>query len=321
MTARMDDAIDGAARRSEELHDRALGNPLVAGPFSVVTRRRLRVLAYHGVDHLDRFAAQMAWISARYRPVTLEEVATAVAGGIRLPDRAVWVTFDDGDPATIEFVRPVLDRYGVAATLFVCPALIDTDEPFWWDIAGEAVALAAVGTPDASREPAVRTVADLKRVPDAARREAVEQARARITSARGRSPLRRQLRSEELQAWLAAGHSVGNHTWDHPCLDMCSTAEQTRQLVLADSWLTHFGTEKPKAFAYPNGNWVGHVEEVLRALGYEVGVVFDHRLARIDGPNLAMSRLRISADASLARFRAILSGSHPAVFSIARRGY
>lgn len=317
MSACMDEAIESAAQRNGALRDRVLGGRLVAGAFSTATRRRLRVLAYHDVHQLEPFAAQMAWLSARYRPVTVAEVAAAVAGGSRLPDRAVWVTFDDGDPAIIELAQPVLDRYGIAATLFVCPALIDTDEPFWWDVAAEAFALEPDGPPP---EQTARAVADLKRVPDAARREAVERARARVTAARGQSPTRRQLRSDDLDGWVAAGHSVGNHTWDHPCLDMCSEAEQRRQVLEADTWLSRFGIEGPKAFAYPNGNWVGHVEEVLGSLGYGVGVVFDHRLARIDGPSLAMSRLRISAGAPIARFRAIVSGSHSAAFSVVRRG-
>jgi peptidoglycan/xylan/chitin deacetylase (PgdA/CDA1 family) len=318
MSARMDDAIDSAGGRNVALHDRVLGTRVVAEPFSTVTRRRLRVLGYHDVLPLDRFTAQMAWLSTRFRPVTLEDVAEAVTNGTSLPDRAVWVTFDDGDPAIVECGQRVLDRYGIAATLFVCPAVIDTNEPFWWDIARKASALGADGTSDTSAGSNARTAVELKRVPDAARREAVEQARARLTTGGG-SLTRRQLRSDELKGWLAAGHSVGNHTWDHPCLDMCSAAEQERQIVQADTWLAQLGIDKPKAFAYPNGNWAGHAEEVLRNLGYKVGVVFDHRLARVDGPNLAISRLRLSADASLARFRAIVSGSHTAAFSLLRR--
>jgi peptidoglycan/xylan/chitin deacetylase (PgdA/CDA1 family) len=319
MAARMDHAIDGGVERSATLRDRVLGGRLVAGTFSTVTRRRLRILAYHGVDRLDRFAAQVAWLSARWHPVTLEDVAAAITGDNQLPDRAVWVTFDDGHPEIVEAARPVLDRCGIAATIFVCPGLIDTDEPFWWDIVAEASALPADQTLDPSRATIVRTVTELKRLPDDTRREEVEQARARLTAVRGRSPARRQIRRGELEAWVAAGHSVGNHTWDHPCLDMCSAEEQKRQVVQADDWLTRFGIRNPKAFAYPNGNWVGQVEDVLRNLDYHVGVVFDHRLARVDGPSLEMSRLRVSAGAPLTRFRAIVSGSHPAAFSAVHR--
>jgi peptidoglycan/xylan/chitin deacetylase (PgdA/CDA1 family) len=316
----MDDATDHAAGQVVSLHDRVLGTRLAAESFSAITRRRLRVLAYHDVLPLDRFTAQMAWLSARYHPVALEDVATAVAGSTRLPDRAVWVTFDDGDPTIVERGQRVLDRYGIRATLFVCPAMIDTDDPFWWDIAAEAAALDDDGTSDEGGDSTIETVAELKRLPDGARRKAVEHARERL-STHGESLTRRQLRRDELKGWLAAGHSVGNHTWDHPCLDMCSPAEQKRQVVRADSWLSQLGVEKPKAFAYPNGNWVAPVEDVLRDLGYRLAVVFDHRLARVDGPDLAMSRLRLSAGDSIARFRAIVSGSHSAAFSIFRRGH
>jgi peptidoglycan/xylan/chitin deacetylase (PgdA/CDA1 family) len=316
----MDDEIDGGAQRRVPLRDRVLGAPLMADTFSTITRRRLRVLAYHGVDRLDRFAAQMTWLSARWHPVTLEDVAATIAGDAQLPVRAVWVTFDDGHPDVVETAQPVLDRCGIRATMFVCPALIDTDEPFWWDVVAEAAKFRPDEVARDGLSPLERTVSELKRLPDDARRRAVEQARAWVTAARGGAPASRQIRTDELEAWIAGGHSVGNHTWDHPCLDTCNAEEQARQVVQADEWLTKFGIRGPKAFAYPNGNWVGHVANVVRSLGYQVGVVFDHRLARVHGPSLQMSRLRVSSGASLARFRAIVSGLHPAVFSVVRRG-
>jgi len=316
----MDDEIDGGPQQDVAVRDRVLGAQLMADTFSTITRRRLRVLAYHGVDRPDRFAVQMTWLSARWHPVTLEDVAAATAGVAQLPDRAVWVTFDDGHPEVVEVAQPVLDRCGIRATMFVCPALIDTDEPFWWDVVADAAKFPPDQVPSDGWAPFERSVAGLKRLPDDARRRAVEQARAWVTAARGTVPARRQIRTDELEAWVAGGHSVGNHTWDHPCLDTCNAEEQTRQVVQADEWLTKFGIRGPKAFAYPNGNWVGHVANVVRSLGYQVGVVFDHRLARAHGPSLRMSRLRVSGSAPLARFRAIVSGLHPAVFSVVRRG-
>jgi peptidoglycan/xylan/chitin deacetylase (PgdA/CDA1 family) len=314
----MDKAVDVNAPRDESWHDRVLGSRVVAGAVSAITRGQLRILAYHDVQRPERFATQIAWLATCYTPVALEDVAAAVAGKRRLPDQATWVTFDDGHPEVVELAQPVLDQYGIAATLFVCPAFVDTDEPYWWDVVADACALEAdVGTSDP--DAVARTVARLKRLPDDARRKSVDQARARLAALHGKPPSRPQLRSDQLEGWLAAGHSVGNHSWDHPCLDRCSPEEQARQVLQADSSLSRFGTNTPKVFAYPNGSWVAHAEDVLRDRGYEVGVVFDHRLARVDGPRLRMSRLRVSTDDSLARFRAIVSGAHPAAFALARR--
>jgi peptidoglycan/xylan/chitin deacetylase (PgdA/CDA1 family) len=313
------DGMTERARTPELWHDRVLGSRPVASSFSVLTQRRLRVLAYHNVDPIDRFIKHIAWLTACWRFVTLEDVAEAIAAGKRLPERAVWITFDDGHPEVIHAARPILDRYGISATLFVCPGLVDTEEPFWWDVIADAQMVLGDESVTTLDDATVSTVTRLKRLPDTDRRQAVEESRARVVAARGRPPTRRQLRADELRDWIAAGHSIGNHSWDHPCLDQCTPAEQTRQIVQADNWLSRFGSDKPKAFAYPNGNWVAHAENVLCALGYQVGVLFDHRLARVDQSGLRVSRLRVSAEASLPRLRAIVSGSHPTAFSLFRR--
>ena len=72
-------------------------------------------------------------------------------------------------------------------------------------------------------------------------------------------------------------------------------------------------------FAYPNGNVAATTRQVLKELGYEVAVEFDHRLANIDGDPLSLSRLRIDSDASVERTAAIASGAHSALFALKNR--
>ena len=41
----------------------------------------------------------------------------------------------------------------------------------------------------------------------------------------------------QLRAWVAAGYELGDHTWDHPCLDRADEREQHRQIMDAHTWL------------------------------------------------------------------------------------
>lgn len=64
------------------------------------------------------FVAQMRWLDSRgYRAVTLGDVLDAWAGRLRLPPRAVVLTFDDGYRSHYTNVRPQLSRRGWPATL------------------------------------------------------------------------------------------------------------------------------------------------------------------------------------------------------------
>ena len=282
---------------------------------AVCTRRaarRLAVLAYHGVDDPEQFARQLDHVVRHAAPVSLDAVLAALSGGPPLPPHAVLVTFDDGFRSVLDAGLPLLRERGVPAVAFVLPGLLDTRQPFWWTEATllhDAGARAA-GTPTTS---AAALVGWLKTVPDTRRVEVVEELRA---AAPGVDTSMGQLSRHELAILLEGGVAIGNHTWTHPCLDRCDTAEVTRQVVDAHDAIREVLGHPPRAFAYPNGNHDLRAEGLLGDLGYEAAFLFDHRLAQAPGrasDRLRISRLRVGTETSLDRFATILSGLHPAV--------
>lgn len=278
---------------------------------------RLRVLAYHDVTDPRAFEAQVRHLVEHYTPVSGQAVATALHEQAPLPPDAVWVTFDDGHPSVVDEGQPILDHFGVPATLFVCPGMIDTDRPFWWTVVQVAMDQGLHVDLDGRRWADARLVSRLKRLPDSDRRVLVSRLSRELRD-RDALPRGEQLQRSALGRWIAAGHEVGNHTWDHPCLDRCSPDEQVDQVRRADQWLRAHVPDCSPFFAYPNGNWSPDVEEELRAAGYALAVGFDHRLDQMRHP-LRVSRLRIDADAPPERFAAIVSGLHAAAFQLLSR--
>ncbi|WP_020378556.1 polysaccharide deacetylase family protein [Candidatus Microthrix parvicella] len=278
-----------------------------------LTRRKLRVLAYHGVSDQDHFGRQLAYLTERYALVSGAEVVTAVRGGAELPDRALWITFDDGQRSVVEHGLPVLERLGAVATMFVCPGLIAESQPFWWSVVAAAVGRRSVSFQGRAwvDESLVR---HLKTVPDAARREFVA-----TLPTPAPDPLDQPLDEPGLRRWIDAGMELGNHTWDHPMLDQCSPESQRTQIERAHRYLEQTLGAAPTMFAYPNGNIASATRQVLKELGYELAVEFDHRLADIKGDPFSISRLRLDSDASIERTAAIASGAHSAVFALKNR--
>lgn len=289
-----------------------LGARPVEAAAVAATAGRLRVLAYHTVPDVDAFAAQVAHLVRRYRPVSGAQVADALASGTDLPPRSVWVTFDDGDPSVVRAGLPVLEAAGVPATVFVCPALVTADAPPWWREVERAGEQGVGATLDGRALRGRELVRALKVVPDADRRAVLAELAAEAPDGL-RPPGPVALSEADLRRWHDAGLEVGNHTWDHPCLDRCDPAEQARQLREAHEWLVGLLGRHPRLFAYPNGDHTDDAEAVLADLGYEVGLLFDHALGSLGQPSLRISRLRLDADAGLPRARAVLSGAHGAL--------
>ncbi|WP_395292820.1 polysaccharide deacetylase family protein [Kitasatospora hibisci] len=279
--------------------------------FRLLATRRLAVLAYHGVEDPRTFALQMARLVRIARPVSPARVEQAVHDGRPLPARSVLVTFDDGDRTVLTEALPVLTRLQIPAVAFVVTEHIDGDRPFWWSEAAFLAARGGTARSLAGCAPGA-VVRRLKTLPDPDRRTALAELRE---SAGTRAPRQEQLTRDDLLTLRRSGVAIGNHTAGHPCLDLCEDDtvrdEITRSHDALTGWL---GGEAPTAFAYPNGNFDGRADALLRRLGYRIGFLFDHRHDRLlPGQALRISRLRVNSATSRDRFDTILSGLHPAV--------
>ena len=286
-----------------------LGSRPVSAVFAAATRGRARAVAYHTVDDAAAFAAQLdLFAAAGLTTVTAAQVVEALHGGRPLPSRALWITFDDGDSSVVRLALPFLRERGMVATAFLCGAWVGTTEAPWWQVV-------AAATP---ADDLVRTRFALKAAPDGERRRQVAEMADGLAAA-GTPAIGPQWTRDDVAAWLAAGNDIGNHSWDHPCLDRCDEAEQRRQVRLAHDRLSELTGALLDVFAWPNGDPATAALAEAQALGYRLVAKCDHRLVRMaDGP-LAVSRLKLDANVGVARTRAVISGAHSTVFHLQQR--
>lgn len=274
------------------------------------TRRNLRVLAFHGVPDLAQFDRVVTAILRVYEPVSESDVAASIEGKRRLPNLAVWFTFDDGLRSTFD-AGQLLASHGVSATAFVCPAVIGQARRLWFQSAEEAARRGMQsGTEDAPSTRSLKVRSDLER------RALVAELESRLDAV---DPAR-VVHVEDLLAWRALGHTVGNHTWDHPCLDTCSDEDQKGQVMRAHDQLVGWGIH-PRFLAYPNGNFTPIAADVAQALGYAGSLLFDHALSGdVAGFPHQISRLRIDSDVDTRRALSILSGAHSFAHHLVLKG-
>ncbi len=100
-------------------------------PFEVlaskVYRPRAAVLTYHSVHpdcwhpivvSPDEFRSQMDMLSRRFVPVSLADIEAFIIDEKPLPKGAVAVTFDDAYLDNLTYALPVLEEFGIPATIF-----------------------------------------------------------------------------------------------------------------------------------------------------------------------------------------------------------
>lgn len=298
-----------------------LGRMLAHGPWHQVSirrsRRRLVVLAYHGVADRSRFADQLDRLLNIGSPVSLAQVVGSARHGAELPVSPVLVTFDDGDVTVLEHALPELRTRGIPAVAFVVTDMVGTALPHWWDEVCHLVTAggrmqALPGSPGPAA--AVRL---LKQMPDHERRTALDELRA---TASGPAPPARQLSADDLRALETGGITVGSHTMSHPCLPQCTSDVMRSEVSGARARLQDLLGHPPTAFAYPNGDHDLRVRRAVEEAGHEVAFCFDHRLSSIPPLDpLRISRVRIDAAASVDRFTSIASGLHPMLYHLRAR--
>jgi len=111
--------------------------------FSLIRRRlsgaRLIVLAYHSVGANSSFTnltldfrtfdAQMAYLSTRYKVLSMDEVTETLRSGRSFTEDAVAITFDDGYRDNYDWVFPILRKYNLPATIYLTTGRIDSGFP------------------------------------------------------------------------------------------------------------------------------------------------------------------------------------------------
>jgi peptidoglycan/xylan/chitin deacetylase (PgdA/CDA1 family) len=79
-----------------------------------------------------RFEEQMRALRAWSIPLSMTEFVRRLEDGT-LPALAVAVTFDDGYVDNLRVAKPILEKVGVPATVFLTTGFLGQQKEFWWD--------------------------------------------------------------------------------------------------------------------------------------------------------------------------------------------
>jgi peptidoglycan/xylan/chitin deacetylase (PgdA/CDA1 family) len=101
------------------------------------------ILMYHRVAAVDidpwslcvtpeHFAEHLAVIKEIAHPISLHQLNRDRQQGT-IPHRAVAISFDDGYADNLDRAKPLLEKYGIPATVFVSSGYVGRQREFWWD--------------------------------------------------------------------------------------------------------------------------------------------------------------------------------------------
>ena len=253
-----------------------------------------RILVYHGLDlrggsgfnarfiSAAAFERQVAWMSAHFRIVSLEDYFS----GVRDPKRlTVALTFDDGYATWLDLALPILERHHAPATFFVTAIAAAGQDLLWPDqldiamhlhrdqvrVRGEAFKRHGRRGEYVSISNGRSLKAKCKAGDWAYIQEAIGAFPRELT---GRppehlAPYWRMLDAAGLRRLAASPlASIGSHGVRHTILTAQEPTVARAEMAEAKNWIEDaIGREVP-AIAFPDGAWDVHTLETASALGY-----------------------------------------------------
>ena len=308
-----------------------------------MTSNPLHILSYHAITAgprplddfcfmpVETFRAHMRWLRAsKFDVLPLKQAAEALAEG-RLRRRSVALTFDDGFRNNVSVALPVLEEFGLPATIFLSTGLIDSAATTWAGrvtralIDTRAELLDYAGTRFALSSHAERVAANrhlqrmVKAIAPADPGAEVAQIEALLGACENPDVADDadlgMLRREDIEHALATGLvSFGGHSVTHPILSALGDAAlkwETQGSVAGVEALTQSRCE---TFAYPNGQPADYDDRavaLLRGAGVTT-IATTTQLANESGADpLSLSRWVLGGAVQVPRLRATLIGLHP----------
>ncbi len=271
------------------------------GHMPVLTRRKqssARILYYHRVNDdgdpffpaisTSLFEKEMRHLARNYNVLALPDLVKHLQDGP--PEPVVAITFDDGYKDNCENAFPVLQRYGLPATIFLTTGTMDDDTPIWFEQLAHALKTTTRESLDleidvprrfllktqAERLQANNGIFDvLRELSDAERKVWLPRILRELRVADDRDRRGKMLTWDQTRFMSVRGINFGGHTVNHPFLsrltkeNACWEASECKRRIEAELQVP------VECFAYPNGRdkdigpWG---DDVIRSAGYQSAV-------------------------------------------------
>jgi peptidoglycan/xylan/chitin deacetylase (PgdA/CDA1 family) len=260
----------------------------------------LAILRYHAICGPDghayadpgicvtpaSFERHVAYLTSRYRVLSLPDAVACLREGKSLPSNAVAITFDDGYADNLPAAR-LLYRYGVSATFYITAGCLSGGAPFWpseirqlvMRVTAPLIELDAAGTgvsipcaTDAERHSAIRTLAQLFKSHTIPVRERLRE-QLRAAAGDGGETRSFMLTWDELREMHRLGMTIGAHTVTHPNLPNAGLADAWQEISGSRKRLEDELSARVTMFSYPNGGaeryMTAEIARLVRDAGFE----------------------------------------------------
>jgi len=261
----------------------------------------------------ENFAGHMEALKKYTRPISLSKLVQCLKEDSLSP-KSVAVTFDDGYADNLYIAKPILEKHGIPATVFICTGYAGKE--FWWDELTHLVmwsradpralrlqpggvqfqwdllqAGLEVENPEVRKQFRHALYNSLLSLDVEAQNHAMDVIRDWSGLPSDETRATRTMNKEELLQLADGGlMEIGAHTRHHPMLPGLSFERQREEIHTNKRELEALLGKPVTAFAYPNGRATADTKQIIRDAGFEYACTSLHDVVRPEGDIFELTR-------------------------------
>lgn len=282
----------------------------------------------------ERFDDILKYLKTNFEIKLVENIlASSYVSDNKKPLAAI--VFDDGYKDYIEYALPLLKKHNLPSSMYVVTSCVESGLPPWTYVLDNAltntkkdnvtidVSLLPEDLKQASWKNENEKIAFakkfkpfLKQVPDATRRNLVEQIIQSLNDVE--APRNIMMTWKEINQARSAGTIIGSHTCTHPLLAKIENeSDIENELVLSAKKIKEQTGEFPLTISYPIGSFDERIKKIAQKAGYSFGLAVKQQIydsgkhdlfevPRIELYNEPMLKTKLRINGSLEKIKSLL---------------
>lgn len=238
----------------------------------VFQRNKVTIAMFHDLDPQAAEKA-FAFLATKYNVIGLSDFLEARRKGssYNLPPKSLIITLDDGYFQNYELL-PVVRKWRIPVTIFLCAGLLDTNRHFWFLYKKDEM------HPE-----------KLKKLPNAQKLEVLAEAGFRPEQEFDYPHSLNRQQVLEMKEWI----DFQSHTIFHPCLSKCNNFEAWQEISGSKKILEEEFGLTINTLAYPNGDYSERDIELAKQAGYHCAITVDYGFNTLKTDAFKLKRLSI----------------------------
>jgi peptidoglycan/xylan/chitin deacetylase (PgdA/CDA1 family) len=218
-------------------------------------KKKVTILLFHDPSP-TAFEKTVSYLKKNYNIISLNSAIEAIQkkGIQHLPKKSMVLTFDDGHIGNFDLL-PIVKKYKVPITIFICSGIVNTKRHFWFK----------------EKVQAIHKI-NLKRMRNKERlnilRDAHFNQEKEFKNAQA-------LNNNQIQKMIPHV-SIQGHTVFHPILPTCEESEAKLEISESKTFIENTFNIKVNSIAYPNGDYCNRDIQLVKNAGYEAGLTVDY---------------------------------------------